>query len=29
MGDISYEEVRDVLTRVDGNVTEYAKRIDA
>ena len=28
MGDISYE-VRDVLTRVDGNVTEYAKRIDA
>ncbi|MDO2411220.1 AIPR family protein [Enterococcus faecium] len=28
MGDISYE-VRDVLTRVDGNVTEYAKRIGA
>lgn len=28
MSDISYE-VRDVLTRVDGNVTEYAKRIGA
>lgn len=28
IGDISYR-VRDVLTRVDGNVTEYAKRINA
>ena len=28
MDDISYE-IRDILTRVDGNVTEYAKRIVA
>ena len=28
MDDISYE-IRDILTRVEGNVTEYAKRIVA